>query len=237
MGKNGKKIAVKIYLPLREEHKYPAVIFSHGFGGNYRCLEHHGETIAGRGIICFFFDFCGGGMESLSDGNMQEMTVMTEVSDLLEMYEYVSSREYVDANNIFLIGESQGGFVSAYVAAILKEKIKSLILWYPAFVIPDDSVKRLACGDNKVFGIELSPEYDKAAARIDIYAKIKDYSGPVYIIHGDLDDVVPIEYSIRANDTYANSDLLTIHGAGHGFEGQDSVMVIEKSIDFIIKCH
>ena len=39
--KNGQKIAGKAYFA-GVDKKYPTVIFAHGFGSNYRDLEHHG---------------------------------------------------------------------------------------------------------------------------------------------------------------------------------------------------
>ena len=38
--KNGQKIAGKAYFA-GVDKKYPTVIFAHGFGSNYRDLEHH----------------------------------------------------------------------------------------------------------------------------------------------------------------------------------------------------
>ena len=60
-----------IYRP-DAEGEFPTVIFSHGFGSNYHELMHHGDGYAENGIVCVFFDFCGGGMESTSDGVMQD---------------------------------------------------------------------------------------------------------------------------------------------------------------------
>ena len=56
--KNGQKIAGKAYFA-GVDKKYPTVIFAHGFGSNYRDLEHHGAGFAESGINCIFFDFCG----------------------------------------------------------------------------------------------------------------------------------------------------------------------------------
>ena len=67
------------------------------------------------------------------------MTVLTEAEDLTEVISQVQQMKNVDSDQLFIQGESQGGFVSAYVAAQIPEKIKGLILWYPAFVIPDDA--------------------------------------------------------------------------------------------------
>lgn len=53
--------------------------------------------------------------------------------------EQVRALDYVDESQVFLRGESQGGFVSAYVAANHPEDVKALILYYPAFVLQDDA--------------------------------------------------------------------------------------------------
>ena len=126
-----------------------------------------------------------------------------------------------------------GGFVSAYVAAQMPEKIKGLVLWYPAFVIPDDSRKRVEDGDNTCFGLQLSPDFNTTAMNIDIYGVIANYHGPVKIIHGDKDFVVPLSYSEKAQRTYANAELDVIMDAGHGFEEEDSEAARRLSISFI----
>lgn len=231
--KNGQRIAAKAYAPSMDGAKYPTVIFSHGFGGNYRDLEHHGETYADNGIACVFFDFCGGGLKSLSDGKMTDMTVVSEFLDLEEVAEAVSELSYVDSSKLFLHGESMGGLVSAYVASKNPGKYKGLILWYPAFVIPDDSKKRFAEGDNTVFGTKISPDFNITSKDIDISAIFKGYDGPVQIIHGDADGIAPIEYSHRAVKEYADADLLIIPGSDHGFSGEDNVRAITTSVEFV----
>ncbi len=231
--KNGQKIAAKVYRPDGDEKRYPTVIFSHGFGSNYRELQHHGDGFAEAGIVCVFFDFCGGGMESRSSGSMQDMTIMTEVDDLEFVMDEVEKLSYVDSENLFLQGESMGGFVSAYVAAEHPEKVRGLVLWYPAFVIPDDAKIRFENGSTEALGLPLGPEYSMVAKDIDIYGKISSYSAPVCIIHGDRDPIVPISYSERAAETYDNAALTTIAGAGHGFDGEDSRHAREISLDFI----
>ena len=233
--KDGKVIRGVVYLPdsLKEGEKCPTVIFSHGFGGNYRCLEHHGNGYAKAGIACVFFDFCGGGLESLSDGSMKEMTVLTEADDLEAVFDQVRSLEFADPEKLYLQGESMGGFVSAYVAAKKKDLVKGLILWYPAFVIPDDSRVRYEKGDDTCFDVDISPDFNRAAMNIDVFAVIPAYKGPVKIIHGDRDEIVPLEYSVRAVKVYDNAELVVINGAGHGYEGADSDKARRLSIDFI----
>lgn len=231
--KNGNKIAVCAFIPEDGTSRYPTVLFSHGFGSNYRELMHHGDGFTENGLVCIFFDFCGGGMDSMSDGKMTDMTVLSEIEDLSELLNYVLTLSYVDENHIYLQGESMGGFVSAYVAAQLPNKIKGLVLWYPAFIIPDDSRTRIEQNDNTCFGIPLSPSFNTDAISIDIYSEIKKYHGPVKLIHGDKDPVVPLSYSIRAQEIYENVSLTVIPNAGHGFHSTDSRYARELSIFFI----
>ena len=68
---------------------------------------------------------------------------------------------------------------------------------------------------------------------IDVYARIPAYSGPVLMIHGDSDPVVPLSYSRRALSVYGDARLIVIPGAGHGFDGGDSHAAREHSIAFI----
>lgn len=232
--KNGQRIVAKAFIPKGNGKQYPMVIFSHGFNENYRSFEHHGKGFAEAGIACILFDFCGGGTGSLSDGALEEMTVLTEMEDLETMIQFVSTLDYVDTKRLFLLGESMGGFVSACVAAGMAERIRALILWYPAFVIPDDSRRRLELGDHTCFGLKISPEFNQTAADIDIYHRMESYTGPVKIIHGDEDAVVPLEYSKRAVTVLKDAALMVMSGAGHGFDGEDSKRAREASIEFIV---
>lgn len=231
--KDGKKLRGRFYLPEGTDRRYPIVIFCHGFGSNFRELMHHGAGFASAGICCLFFDFCGGGPGSLSDGTMEEMTVGTECEDLNTVIDCVKGLDYVDQERIFLQGESMGGLVSALAAARRQEDVRALVLWYPAFGVPDGARRRYEAGEKEVFGLRLGEDFDREAKDIDVYGTIPAYDGPVLMIHGDQDAVVPIGYSERALSIYRDARLTVIPGAGHGYDGADSVAAREYSIDFI----
>jgi len=226
VNKNNMTLRGFIYRPdayvENENIKYPTVIFSHGFGSSCRFFFHHAEEIIKSNIVCVMFDFIGGGVECYSDGQMREMTLLTEKEDLEEVLNFTKNLDYVDTNKLFLWGESQGGVISTLVGANNIDSISGMILWYPAFVIPDDSKKRLETGNTDIFGIELNPSYDQVAANIDIYSEIEKYTNSVMIIHGDKDPVVPIEYSKRALQTFNDSSLIVIKDAEHGYNENQS---------------
>lgn len=230
--KDGRKIRGRVFLPEGTKQRHPIVIFCHGFGSNFRELMHHGDGFAEAGIGCLFFDFCGGGPESLSGGTMEEMTVGTECEDLDTVIDCVKGLDYVDAERVFLQGESMGGLVSALAAAGRPGDVRALVLWYPAFGVPDGAKKRYEAGVREVFGLRLGEAFDREAKEIDVYGTIPAYGGPVLMIHGDRDAVVSICYSERALSVYRDARLTVIPGAGHGYDGADSVAAREYSIDF-----
>lgn len=230
---NGMKIQGRMYLPKERERKLPLVIFSHGFGSNFRELEHHGDGFSKAGICCLFFDFCGGGRLSLSDGIMEEMTIESECTDLETVLAAARELEYIDHERIFLLGESMGGLVSALAAAKHQEIVNALVLWYPAFSIPEDAQRRYAAGETEVFGIVLGKEFDAQARKIDVYGRISAYRRPVLLLHGTEDPIVPLHCSERALSVCEDARLVVMSGAGHGFEGRDSIAAREHSIAFI----
>ncbi len=233
---DGRRIQGRLYLPDYLTDRLPLVIFSHGFGSNFRELMHHGEGFAQAGICCLFFDFCGGGLESLSGGTMEEMTIRSECQDLLTVLACARKLACVDPDRICLLGESMGGLVSAMVAAQCPTDIQAMVLWYPAFGIPEDARRRHAAGEQEVFGLRLGGTFDLEAMALDVYGEIPAYQRPVLLIHGTEDPVVPIAYSRKAQEAYQDARLLVMPGAGHGYEGADSATAREWSIGFIKDC-
>lgn len=246
-GKNKRNIHGELFTP-NGTGPFPVLIVSHGFNACYHDLVNHAEGFAKAGIATIFFDFCGGSTRSTSEGCMQDMTVLTEVDDLETVIEYASGQELLLSDQIYLLGESMGGFVSAYVAAKkgsydeeghgyrnpVSNLIKGIILWYPAFVIPEDSRARYEAGDVNCLGIPMSMRFNEEAMGIDIDALFAGYDKPVLLIHGEGDQLVPISYSQRARAGYADARLEIIPGAGHGFDGADSILAREKTISFIL---
>lgn len=98
-----------LYIPKDAGEKMPAVIFSHGFGGNYQAGVPYAQELAKRGYVAYCFDFCGGSPGSLSDGSILEMSIFTEQADLEAVMDAIRGLDYVDSDNLFLMGTSQGG--------------------------------------------------------------------------------------------------------------------------------
>ncbi|MDD3278688.1 MAG: alpha/beta fold hydrolase [Lachnospiraceae bacterium] len=228
----------KIYLPGDGTGVYPTVIFGHGFGSNHTFKKNYAQMFADAGIACYIFDFCGGGRESKSDGEMLQMSVETEKEDMAAVLDGMLTQDFVDKRYVYLMGASQGGFVAATLAPERQNQIRGLILLYPAFIIPDDARKRFPRGTEvpesySVMGNRIGRRYQEDAERLEIYEIIREYTGNVLIIHGDCDEIVPLSYSERAKEVYHHAQLITLQGAGHGFSGADEQTAGKEAVLFV----
>ena len=238
---DGDPIYGVLYLPLEEKEKYPVVIISHGFGGTADQTAPVAEYFAEHGFAAYVYDFIGGSVKSRSgaaDGDMTKMSVLTEATDLSAVIDQIRDLEFIDPDNLFLIGQSQGGYVSSYVAAQRPEDIKAMVLEYPAYALQDDCWERHGSIENvpeteHFMGQELGAIYSLDAMSMDIYDIIGAYTGDVLLIHGDNDKLVDISYSEKAADVYENEEFLVYEGAGHGFSGETAVRANEDMLGFI----
>ncbi len=216
----------------------PLIILSHGFGGDHRGNEDYAAFFVSRGFAVFNFDFCGGGRGSESEGTMLDMTVLTEAEDLSAVIDYFREDERFSC--MMLWGGSQGGFVTAYVSARRPEDIRAVVLEFPAIVLQDDARKRANPDGtfpetSNVMGNIISRHFNETAVSFDLYDIIGDYRGPVLILHGDRDPIVPLGYSERARDVYEDAELIVMPGQGHGFTGKAREEAMETESAFFEK--
>lgn len=227
-----------LYRSETANEKDPIVILSHGYNGSYRSFEYVAKSLASSGLNVYAYDFCGGSTHSKSDGKPTEMSVLTEESDLNTVIDEIKNWEFVDTNNIFLLGESQGGAVSVLVASS-RDDINSIVLYFPALSIVDDAhntyptINDIPDEDINFMSMTVSKKYFEDTYNLDIYNEIAKFENPVLIIHGTKDRVVDYSYSVKANDVFKNSKLVTIEGSGHGFYKDDANIALTNAYNFI----
>lgn len=228
--RDGLTIKGTVFLP-KGKTDCPIAVISHGFMANQMFSQIHAQNLAKMGYAAFCFDFCGGTLVGSSDGDSTDMSVLTEAEDLKAVIEFAKSQSYTNENELILLGCSQGGLVSAIVAAEMKEEVDALILLYPALCIPDDArsgemmfakfdpqnvPETFWCGPMK-----LGRRYVTDVIEMDPYEIIHQYTGKVLIIHGNQDKTVDISYALRAVETYsqagADVEMKIIDKGGHMF--------------------
>lgn len=236
--RDGNQIYGLIYIPKDAGEEMPAVIFSHGFGGNHQVGAEYAEALAGKGYVVYCFDFCGGSPGSRSDGSTLEMSVFTEQADLEAVIRMMQEQSFVDNDNIFLMGTSMGGAVSAITAAAHEEQIQGAILLYPAFVMVDDIKGRFESAEDipdsfHHMWMTVGRVFAEDLLDYDIYEAISAYKKDVLLIHGDADGIVPLSYSEKAADVYDSARLEVLPGAGHGFSGDDFTQATEWTLAYL----
>lgn len=197
---------------LPEGEHLPIAIISHGFMANQQSVVKYARQFAKWGYASYCFDFNGGCIKGKSDGKTTDMSVLTEKEDLKAVISYVKGLPFVNPDRLILMGCSQGGFVSALAAAELKSQVSRLILFYPAFCIPDDARRGqmmmasfdpdeipdiIRCGP-----MQLGRTYPASVRDMDPFQEISAYHGPVLIVHGTEDHVVKLSYAQKAWESY-----------------------------------
>ena len=96
------------------------------------------------------------------------------------------------------------------------------MLVYPALCIPDDWNNRYKTeaeipDTTNMWNVLLGRNFFMELRDFDVYSTICRYEGPVQIIHGSKDPIVPLSYSEKAMKLYKNAHIGVIPGAGHGF--------------------
>ncbi|WP_251441622.1 alpha/beta hydrolase [Veillonella intestinalis] len=225
---------------------YPMVILMHGFSASkdYKLLELIANGLEVNGIASVRFDFNGHGE---SEGRFQDMTVPNEIEDAKRIYTYVKQLPAV--TTISLVGHSQGGVVASMLAGELsreegKTAIQSLVLLAPASNIKDGALGSGIFGIQ--FNVDTMPEYIelpsgvrvgrnyfKSAYNLPIYETAKEYTGPVKIIHGSQDEMVPTRYSKEFANMYDNVELEILDGYDHEFT-QNMPAVADIVTKFIV---
>lgn len=214
--------------PADEGKKIPLVIICHGFAGNCdsKLLTDLADDLQDGGIAALRFDFNGHGK---SEGQFQDMTVPNEIQDLKNVIEWAQAQPWV--KNISLAGHSQGGVVVSMTAGEMGKKvIKSLALMAPAAVLRDDALRGNTMGTTydpwnmtedyvqlPFGGLKLGRKYIEAAVKLPIYETALKYTGPVLVVHGTHDRVVPYTYGERFHQGYKHSSIKIIDGEDHGF--------------------
>lgn len=220
--------------------KLPAVILSHELGATLDRVKPYGEELAKAGYVTVCFDFCGGGHASRSDGDLLEMSVLTEKADLEAVLAEVKGWEFVDTGSVYLMGNSQGGLVTALTAAEHQDEVRAVILIYPAFSIYDDVHRMFDSPDeipetHSLLGLRLGQRYFRDIWPLEPYEVIQGYGKNILLIHGDRDSIVPVSYSDRLAEAVDQVEYHVLPNADHGFLAENFDRAVSYIKDFLSK--
>lgn len=216
----------KALIPEGKEAKYPLAIYAHGAESTYDCDYTTLKSLAMSGIATYSFDFYGWSTRSTGPkkgdffkgtprnvDDAYEKQVLEQVKDLNAVIEKCKTFDFVDTNNMFLIGSSMGGATAASCSVAHSSDIKALVLQYPA--------------------INLDPQAMVDGAELDV----NRYTNDVLILQGNKDTIVPPSMSETLLNHYNKYDkdhaeMKIYDGQPHVFTGDYKVAAAQDIYNF-----
>lgn len=214
----GKRLRGVIHIPV-QHNPPPVIILLHGFAGNrteaHQLFRKFAEECIQRGIACARFDFAGCGE---SDGDFENITFASEVSDADAMLNYVLRLGCIDPKRCYLLGISMGGMVASVIAARRPGDVQKLCLWAPAVMLKS-AIDRLIFPDCRkqtngekdyvdYLGNRIGTRFLEELKCLDLREALS-YDKPTMILHGSRDEVVPVSEVVEYHQ--AIKDHTRIH--------------------------
>ena len=206
------------------------VVVGHGVTGNKDrpFVVALGEGLAAAGIPALRFSFSGNGA---SEGKFTDSTISKEVEDLGAVL------DALEGYTVCYVGHSMGGAVGV-LRASRDDRIQLLVSL--AGMVHTKAFAQREFGnvtpDEGFMWAEpdcpLSQAYMDDLTQIDTVVDLApQINVPWLLVHGDEDDVVPIEHSrdIFAKANY-QTQLITLQSASHVFSQESTPVMVERVI-------
>ncbi len=222
---DGISLSAVLETPEGAEGKLPLVIILHGFGSTKNRIHtlQTAEAMRDAGFATMRLDLFGHGE---SGGEFRRHTLYKWIGNTLAAINYVRGLGYTE---LYLSGHSQGGLVAALAGAMEPDRIRGLALRAPVFLIPEGARSGSLLGytfdpdripDSIPLpqGVTLDGDYIRVAQAVHAEEAADRFKGPVLILQGKDDDVVPPETVRPFAARYADCELAEIEGEGHHFD-------------------
>lgn len=244
-GAKGNLAAVVQKPKMSEGQQVRVAILCHGFTSNkeYELLCNIADSLQQRGIASIRFDFNGHGA---SDGKLEEMTVVNELEDARKVVAYALQQPWV--KDVSLVGHSQGGVVASMISGEMNGTIRCAVLCAPAAVLREDALRGVLM--DAMYDANNLPDYVQiykgklrigkayleSAQTLPIYETASRYDGPMLVVHGMADTIVPYTYGERYKRECRNAELILLPGVDHMFMTPAIVTRVAGTVaDFIDK--
>jgi uncharacterized protein len=178
------------------------VLFNHGNSGNITIRHFLARLLALTGCSVLVYDYQGFGK---SNG---KPTVDAICSDGIGAYDYLTKTRGYKPEQIILYGESLGAAVATHVSTV---RPAAGIILQSGF----SSLRRIAVESFPVLAVYPTALFPLPT--LDSMAVLTRPHPPVLLIHGDLDQVIPVRHSIDMyNAAVGKKTLVRLPHTGHG---------------------
>lgn len=176
----------------------PVLLWCHGNAGNLTYRAHHARRLAEAGLAVFLFDYRGYGR---SEGSPSEEGIYLDAE---AAYRQLVEGQGIPPGRVVLYGRSLGSAPAARLATRVEHAGLVLVSPFPS---ARAMARRLFLG---------LPLHWFARSRFPVAEWAAQRSGPLLVIHGEADTVVPYDLGRRVFELAAEpKQFLGLPGAGH----------------------
>ena len=220
---SGEKLAGTFHVPAKNSRH--GIILGHCFtcSRHTRILRDLSLALVDEGFKVLRFDFSGNGQ---SEGNFSESLYSKQVDDIKTAASFMSAQ---GVSWIGVAGHSMGAMVALLAASqmdnikvvcTLAAKASALQSFH---FLSQDQIDELQRNGRVNFisrgrNLELTEAFFADAAKYDLSAIMPSLPQPLMVVHGDMDEIIPVENAYRLHQyKSANTELAIIPGADHMF--------------------
>lgn len=201
----------------------PIILFFHGNGEIASDYDGISPLFTGLGLNLFVVDYRGYGS---SDGQPTASNLLEDAMRIFEQSASIIVEHGFQARPLYVMGRSLGSAAAIEIACRAGHDLVGLII-ESGFAHTFPLLTTL--------GLRTSLEgIDEASDGFGNLAKIAQVDAPTLIIHGQEDQLIPIEnaQALYKHSAAADKQLVTISGAGHNnllFAGQETYFAALKA--------
>lgn len=238
---HGEKLAGTLHLPSRSADQ--GIILAHCFtcSRHTTILRQLGQAFVDEGLIALRFDFSGNGQ---SEGVFSQSTFTKQASELKSAWQFLSDH---GVERIGLAGHSMGSVISLLAASEIKAaKAVCTIAGRlsgdrPGHLFTQDQKNSLEQTGQVEFisrgrSLKLTDDFFIDAAQYDLPEIIAHLKIPLFIVHGNKDEIISVDEAYAAYRlNKKNSQLAIISGADHMFSQKElRADAVEQIVDWFL---
>ena len=230
------KLAGTLHLP--DEPNGGGVVFGHCFtcSRNTRIIRHICSDLAAAGFIALRFDFSGNGQ---SEGDFAASSYSKQMAEIQKAVDIIAEK---GAEWIGLAGHSMGAVIAILTAARMN-RVKAVCALAgrlsglkATHFFNKRQIKELHDTGRVSFSsrgrpLQLSTAFFADAGQFNLPETLKTLQAPLMIVHGDHDEIVPVEEAHLAQKlNLINTKLAIIPDADHMFSNDEHRLKISKLV-------
>jgi putative redox protein len=232
----GEKLAATLHFP--KSPNGVGVVLGHCF----TCSRHTGilRQLAGElsreGFVALRFDFSGNGQ---SQGTFDESTYSKQITEMQTAVDIIADR---GAKWIGLAGHSMGGLI-AFLTAAQTDSVKAVSALASRltgiraidFLSREQRVALKRTGEvffsSRGRSLKLTEKFFADSGSFDPIDLLKAFKKPMMVVHGDMDEIIPVEEAYRVRDlSRGRVDLEIVPDADHMFSREEDRIDISRSV-------